>query len=45
MYLLLGLDILYAYNALMLFFGLGHCLSIVFGEGPSAIQKPYLLRS
>ena len=39
-YIILILDIVYAYNALMLLFGLAHCCSLLCGERPPVLLKP-----
>ena len=40
-YIILILDIIYAYNALMLLFGLAHCCSLVCGEFHSLYPGRY----
>ena len=42
-YITLVLDIVYAYNALMLLFGLAHCCSLLCGELPSYLGFSFLL--
>ena len=41
-YITLVLDIVYAYNALMLLFGLAHCCSLLCGELPSYFDNVFL---
>ena len=38
-YITLVLDIVYAYNALMLLFGLAHCCSLLCGERPLVLTS------